>query len=1350
MYARSYIEKWYKVWGQANTILPDCTNGYLWAGVLLNDYQHNEVHAGVWRESLCPATSTPTITITLTPTVTYTVTPQLQITVIPNKSTCYIPGEPITAIIQSHITNYASNVYINAELIWSDGSATESNIINNPTPSGGTGGQYFNVVWFDMGNLQDVSPFNITITGNVVAPTTGSSCFSWVYHIGADGSYSSNTVNFDICVCTITPSITQSITQTISPTVTKTITITATPTNTITLTGTPTFTATKTGTPTFTITKTETPTSSSTITRTGTPTFTSTRTPTPTFTSTITRTFTKTVTPPGTFTRTLTYTVTKTITPTYTNTRTFTFSPTYTRTSTNTPTYTATPTFTATKTITPTITQTFTPTATPTNTITKTITPTYTPTPTYTVTQTITSTYTASPTYTPTPTYTVTKTITSTYTATPTITFTPTRTVTKTNTPTYTATPTITFTPTRTVTKTISPTYTITPTITMTSTRTPTPTFTLTFTITPTKTATPTNTPTYTRTLTYTMSPTFTCTPTRTPTYTITTTPSVVCGYGGGYDSNAIAVYEFEDNGNDSTFNNYTLTPVSGGGSYNDLNITPPPLQPVKYGRYSWYSPNTGNSYFLVPDGPQNAISGPTQPWTIEFWLYFEIAYAGNHALTPLSRGNGDAGDINLAIIDSADWNPWNSDMWYFTIGGLGGPVNQGYPSIGWHRISINWDGSTTYKLYLDGIIINTITYNTNVFSISSDNSTFYLGSEYGNDYNGFYGLQYSGMDRLIISNIDRVGNETGYGCFSPTASPSPTFTKTFTPTYTITPSKTLTSKPTLSSTPTITPTYTSTLTVTYTSTSTITQTISPTPPCSPMAGAGWPMTGKDAQQSCIGAAVGPASSTIRWQANNGGLRGPIIDGLDRVFTGSSNTLYALDAFGNQLWDFNQINTQQYQYWAALALDNNQIFLQYDNTALPPQGLRIQTFDSQIGTMGSYFLDNNYPQENTGPIGQGNYIYMFNGLGGSSLSAEMINSSSGSLLWSVAPDNGSIEGAVALSGNVYLISSTGNIYSYTPTNSTPNWTISLGGSITGGNISIDSSENIYVQFNGGNVRCYNKAGVQQWSYTVPAQPYEGFSSINMHLALSPDGGIYFTYFFYSFGDKVYLAKIMPNGTSTPTFEWKTLLPNGDSCSGGLCPNIVRFVVDSNSNVYIPLPNGGYTYAVDSGGNLMWNIQGGGPNYGAALSHDGTLYVQSSSALYAIGGDPCGNATVMPTPTSEGFRAASITKQTLTPTPTRIYETLSDKDVYSYPNPSRGETNIRFPLAAPKETHIIIEDINGKRVWTRNLREGDTTGGINKIVWNGINDTGRQVSNGIYLLVIQADNKTVKKKIAIVQ
>jgi flagellar hook assembly protein FlgD len=63
---------------------------------------------------------------------------------------------------------------------------------------------------------------------------------------------------------------------------------------------------------------------------------------------------------------------------------------------------------------------------------------------------------------------------------------------------------------------------------------------------------------------------------------------------------------------------------------------------------------------------------------------------------------------------------------------------------------------------------------------------------------------------------------------------------------------------------------------------------------------------------------------------------------------------------------------------------------------------------------------------------------------------------------------------------------------------------------------------------------------------------------------------------------------------------------------------------------------------------------------------------------------------------------------------------------------------------------LIMDINGRRIWSHNLGSLDTITGINKIIWDGKNDAGKQVGNGIYLFLIQTDNKTVMKKIAIIK
>lgn len=129
------------------------------------------------------------------------------------------------------------------------------------------------------------------------------------------------------------------------------------------------------------------------------------------------------------------------------------------------------------------------------------------------------------------------------------------------------------------------------------------------------------------------------------------------------------------------------------------------------------------------------------------------------------------------------------------------------------------------------------------------------------------------------------------------------------------------------------------------------------------------------------------------------------------------------------------------------------------------------------------------------------------------------------------------------------------------------------------------------------------------------------------------------------------------------------------------------------------------------------------------------------------------ATVMKFDCIEGPGSSMSILAVSKATPTemiRKYETLMGKNVYSYPNPSKGETNIRFPLSAPEKVSIGILDLSGKLVWSLTLDSRETSAGINKVVWYGVNDFGQQMANGVYLLMIQAGDKTVKKKIAVVR
>ena len=67
---------------------------------------------------------------------------------------------------------------------------------------------------------------------------------------------------------------------------------------------------------------------------------------------------------------------------------------------------------------------------------------------------------------------------------------------------------------------------------------------------------------------------------------------------------------------------------------------------------------------------------------------------------------------------------------------------------------------------------------------------------------------------------------------------------------------------------------------------------------------------------------------------------------------------------------------------------------------------------------------------------------------------------------------------------------------------------------------------------------------------------------------------------------------------------------------------------------------------------------------------------------------------------------------------------------NFPNPFNPETTIPFYL--PRKVHIklVIYDILGRQV--KLLEEGEKLAGEHHVLWDGTNDLGLQVANGIYL------------------
>lgn len=100
------------------------------------------------------------------------------------------------------------------------------------------------------------------------------------------------------------------------------------------------------------------------------------------------------------------------------------------------------------------------------------------------------------------------------------------------------------------------------------------------------------------------------------------------------------------------------------------------------------------------------------------------------------------------------------------------------------------------------------------------------------------------------------------------------------------------------------------------------------------------------------------------------------------------------------------------------------------------------------------------------------------------------------------------------------------------------------------------------------------------------------------------------------------------------------------------------------------------------------------------------------------------------------------------TPDSAMQEPDEKNVYNYPNPCNSVTILRFPLPESENVTIAISDVKGNLVWKKELGSFETNTGINYIKWLCVNNSGREVSNGVYICKVVFKNMIITKKIAV--
>lgn len=70
-----------------------------------------------------------------------------------------------------------------------------------------------------------------------------------------------------------------------------------------------------------------------------------------------------------------------------------------------------------------------------------------------------------------------------------------------------------------------------------------------------------------------------------------------------------------------------------------------------------------------------------------------------------------------------------------------------------------------------------------------------------------------------------------------------------------------------------------------------------------------------------------------------------------------------------------------------------------------------------------------------------------------------------------------------------------------------------------------------------------------------------------------------------------------------------------------------------------------------------------------------------------------------------------------------------------PNPFNGQTNIEFAMPVAGRVSLVVYNITGQRV--RMLADGDMNSGYYNVTWNGRDDNGKSVANGVYFYRLEA-------------
>ncbi len=85
---------------------------------------------------------------------------------------------------------------------------------------------------------------------------------------------------------------------------------------------------------------------------------------------------------------------------------------------------------------------------------------------------------------------------------------------------------------------------------------------------------------------------------------------------------------------------------------------------------------------------------------------------------------------------------------------------------------------------------------------------------------------------------------------------------------------------------------------------------------------------------------------------------------------------------------------------------------------------------------------------------------------------------------------------------------------------------------------------------------------------------------------------------------------------------------------------------------------------------------------------------------------------------------------------------------NYPNPFNPETTISYSLATPGNVELSVYNIRGQKVKT--LLNRRCNAGENNVTWNGTDESGKNVSGGVYLYRLQTQGQALTRKMILLK